>query len=226
MAGLSRHFQTALVQVPLSRAPDLPLVTLCELLGVPKELVAVFTWTIDAEYPHDTATYYFYFAETKVKLINVPATFDEKFRAWAFTKNAERERAAKSIRPTPVRFDLALANDAVHHSSEEWGKVCSMFADPCRFRFFQQLTIQLGGIVFCRYWPRMGCKLASSLMLLLAGPMIRLSPSKDVLNYVHDHTAHCRSTTLARVGADCSAKLSPYQEPPHHHAQQPPGFFG
>ena len=158
-------------------------------LEVPKELVAVFTWTIDAEYPHDTATYYFYFAETKVKLINVPATFDEKFRAWTFTKNAERERAAKSIRPTPVRFDLALANDAVHHSSEEWGKVCSMFADPCRFRFFQQLTIQLGGIVFCRYWPRMGCKLASSLMLLLAGPMIRLSPSKDVLNYVHDHTA-------------------------------------
>ena len=158
-------------------------------LEVPKELVAVFTWTIDAEYPHGTATYYFYFAETKVKLINVPATFDEKFRAWAFTKNAERERAAKSIRPTPVRFDLALANDAVHHSSEEWGKVCSMFADPCRFRFFQQLTIQLGGIVFCRYWPRMGCKLASSLMLLLAGPMIRLSPSKDVLNYVHDHTA-------------------------------------
>ena len=158
-------------------------------LEVPQRLVAVFTWTIDAEYPHETTTYYFYFAETKVKLTNVPVEFDDKFKAWANEKAAERERAAKSIRPKPVRFDVALANEAVQRSGREWGRVWDGFADPSRFRFFQLLTVQLGGIVFCRYWPRMGCKLASSLMLLLAGSMIRLSPSKDVLNYVHDHTA-------------------------------------
>eukprot|EP00435_Cladocopium_sp_Y103_P011852 s1727_g3.t1 len=86
-------------------------------LEIPKRFVCVFTWTIDAEYPHETTTYYFYFAETKVELTNVPVEFDEKFKAWANEKAAERERAAKSVRPKPVRFDVALANEAVQRSA-------------------------------------------------------------------------------------------------------------
>lgn len=42
--------------------------------------------------------------------------------------------------------------------------------------------------MFCRYRARIIIKIASSLMLLAAGTLIRLTPSKEVLNRVHDHT--------------------------------------
>eukprot|EP00913_Durusdinium_trenchii_P026155 g24537.t1 len=62
------------------------------------------------------------------------------------------------------------------------------FRDPGRFSFYQFMTVQLGGIMFCRYRARIIIKIASSVMLLAAGTLIRLTPSKDVLNRVHDHS--------------------------------------
>ena len=42
--------------------------------------------------------------------------------------------------------------------------------------------------MFCRYRARIVIKIASSIMLIATGTLIRMTPSKDVLNRVHDHT--------------------------------------
>jgi len=165
-----------------------------DFLELPKIATGVFTWTIDCAYPDETTTCNFRFAETRVRFVNVPAHFGANFRAWAAKTAEERKKNRLAVlqqrddHVTEDSFDTTLARDAVQKSNGEWRIVWEGFQDPVIFNFYQLMTVQLGGIMFCRYRARIIIKLASSIMLLASGSLIRLTPSKDVLNHVHDHT--------------------------------------
>ena len=121
--------------------------------------------------------------------MNVPTEFGSRFREWAVKTAKERKKNLSLLKRTEKpSFDTVLALDAVEKSNGEWRSVWEGFKDPGRFSFYQFMTVQLGGIMFCRYRARIIIKIASSIMLLAAGTLIRLTPSKDVLNRVHDHT--------------------------------------
>ena len=167
----------------------------------------MFTWTIDAGYPHETETCDFYFAETKVQITNMPAKFDQAFKHWTAKGEKRQEALAELFQGTP--FDVALAFDAMDKSTGEWGKVWDGFSD--RFKLYQLLTIQLGGIMFCRFWPRITIKLASSVMILAAGVMIRLSSSKEVMNFVRDFSQpRSASTWILCIGMVVCDLLEPW----------------
>eukprot|EP00438_Fugacium_kawagutii_P018358 Skav220714 [mRNA] locus=scaffold1850:53263:58042:- [translate_table: standard] len=148
---------------------------LADFLELPRVLTSIFTWTIDLHYPKQSGSIKFCFAETQVKFINVPTDFGEDFRQWA--NETARDRKEN-------RFILHQGEQA--HSS--FDTVWEGFRDPGLFSFYQFMTVQLGGIMFCRYRARIIIKIASSVMLIAVGTLIRVTPSKDVLNRVRDHT--------------------------------------
>ena len=83
-----------------------------------------------------------------------------------------------------LRFRTLQEKSCFSINSQVW----EGFRDPSRFSFYQFMTVQLGGIMFCRYRARIIIKIASSIMLIATGMAIRSTPSKEVLNRIHDHT--------------------------------------
>ena len=160
-----------------------------KFLELPRRITCVFTWTIDCGYPKNTTSSSYRFAETHVKLVNVPVEFGPEFQAWAQRQARERTQNLSVLQHSgqskkTQSFDYVLACDAVEKSAGRWRKVWQGFQDPGRFSFYPLMTVQIGGIMFCQYQARITIKLASSIMLLLTGMLIRLTPSKDVLNRV------------------------------------------
>ncbi|CAK8987648.1 Lipase_3 domain-containing protein [Durusdinium trenchii] len=176
----SRIYETCIFVVKL----------LSDFLELPRCLTRVFTWTIDCGYPKHTSSKSFCFAETEVKLVNVPSDFGAEFKEWAYktAKDRQQNRFILQSEDAHSSFDTVIARDAVEKSNGEWRKVWEGFRDPGLFSFYQFMTVQLSGIIFCRYRARIIIKIASSIMLLTTGTLIRLTPSKDVLNRVHDHS--------------------------------------
>ena len=180
---------------------------LAELIELPKQIIAVFHWSLDACYSgahkHQGKKSTFFFADAVVHFRGLPSVMLEDkggnlyynpqrnllASEWKYLAYKAKQESTKKIQGSDWDRMHAISLSPLPHEDSKLAKyIAALSSDDSLTEFYRLASLQVGALIFTRWKIRGTIRLASAFMFLVTGFLIRFTPSADVMNMIIDHS--------------------------------------
>jgi len=130
----------------------------------------------------------FFCVDTMVHICNVPSVFSASEQAPDWWKQAKLGTGKESQADRELTEETLSMKMNKYAASKGAPSFLENLAGAWRVKFYESISLRLGGIVFMRYRVRSTIKLTASLCFLWTGFLIRMTPASETLNTIIDHS--------------------------------------
>mmetsp|Transcript_53284 Transcript_53284/g.119774 ORF Transcript_53284/g.119774 Transcript_53284/m.119774 type:complete len:287 (+) Transcript_53284:3-863(+) len=168
--------------------------TLIQVLNLPSVFSAKFAKLKDMPERERRAMIKEWLDENSYHVTNFAAKVDAR------TKEQAVERATDLAMEVKLAEAAADYEDEIHRDVLMPSRACSSSSWTLgltwEHEFYRCLNLRLNGVIFLRAQARITIGIAVSLSYMVTGFIIRATPSREVLNFVQDHTKEVESRSV------------------------------